>query len=306
MVNFSVFNELSLPLCEHSAEDEFRTLFALLEQLRNEGLNQIRMSDDFKDYHILRNVTFEKFIGQQKTDFQTRLKSFVNNQTIKINTPIINESEQEQQETMNSCEYFFNDKPNYDGLACADIWNTIAVSFDSNLQWNKDKIILTKQELSKNDNVTKCTIQIKHTSRINHLQSHKNFFDILQEENKQKITRKNLWNKKDKFFPNLIVFCPEVEQQIEKIDKQVFDCAMSILRDIDLKKKNITDFNWSTESQSVAQNTKLKKYRMFTVNGKQEFVENHIKSLPKRYRIYFLKKENKIYIGYIGKHLPLK
>jgi hypothetical protein len=45
---------------------------------------------------------------------------------------------------------------------------------------------------------------------------------------------------------------------------------------------------------------------MFTVNGKQEFVENHIKSLPKRYRIYFLKKENKIYIGYIGKHLPLK
>jgi hypothetical protein len=43
-------------------------------------------------------VTFQQFIGQADRDFQTRLKSFINNQVIKISNPIIQEEDSEQRE----------------------------------------------------------------------------------------------------------------------------------------------------------------------------------------------------------------
>jgi hypothetical protein len=58
---------------------------------------------------------------------------------------------------------------------------------------------------------------------------------------------------------------------------------MSILRDVESKQKKITDFNYSSEGQSVAQNPSLKQHRLFTIDGKQKFVENHIKSLPSKH-----------------------
>jgi hypothetical protein len=61
------------------------------------------------------------------------------------------------------------------------------------------------------------------------------FFNLLEQLKNQSITKENLWNKKDEFFPQVIVFCPEVERQIKTIDKTVFGRAISILRDIELK-----------------------------------------------------------------------
>jgi hypothetical protein len=37
----------------------------------------------------------------------------------------------------------------------------------------------------------------------------------------------NLWLKKDSFFPEIIIFCPEIEQQIKTIDKTIFTVAQS-------------------------------------------------------------------------------
>jgi hypothetical protein len=307
MVNFSVFNELSLPLNRHQVQENFGDFFALLAELKKLGLNQVRMNDDFKLYNILENTSFQQFIGQQSNrDFKTRLKSFVGNAIIKIDTPIIKNDDLEQNEQQSNCEYFYNNNPNYNGLACADIWNTICISFDSDSQWNKDKISFVKRELDENVNFIKHDIQIKHASKVSHLQLHKNFFNTLQEELKQNITAKNMWNKKNKLFPSMIIFCPEVEQQIKILNKQVFDCAISILRDIESRRKLITNFNNSGESKTICNNSKLKNMRMFTINGKKVFFQKHIKSLPNNNRIYYLEINGLIYIGYIGKHLPLK
>lgn len=301
MVNFSVFNELSLPIDANTAKEKFGIFFNLLTQLKNKNLNKIRMSDDFKNYQILNNINFEQFLGQQKDrDFKTRLKGFINSNIVKINSPIIQENEGAQIATQRTNEYFYKGTTTNGGLACCDIWNTIAISFDSSSEWDKDNISIKRNALAKT------SIEIKHASKESHLQSHTVFFNVLKKEINQNITQKNLWSKKYKFFPQVIVFCPEVKKQIKTIDKIVFGRAISILRDIELKQKKITDFKWSSESQSVSQNPKLKQHRMFTINGKHEFIKNHIKSLPNKYRIYFLERGNKIYIGYIGKHLPLE
>ena len=70
--------------------------------------------------------------------------------------------------------------------------------------------------------------------------------------------------------------------------------------------KNLIDFNYSGESSTVKDDPKLKKVRLFSINGKKHFFENHIKNLPNGHRVYFLEKDNKIHIGYIGVHLPTK
>ncbi|CAB5494933.1 hypothetical protein BTHERMOSOX_143 [Bathymodiolus thermophilus thioautotrophic gill symbiont] len=304
MVNFSIFNELSLPLEEYTAQENFGIFFELLRQLKDKDLNQIRMSSEFKNYDILKNVSFGEFIGKQEIDFKHRLLDFINNQVIEIDSPIIKNNDTNVLNVLNETEYLYNNDAT-NGLACCDIWNTIAISFNSDSQWNKDKIGITKKVIGENSNITEDIVQIKHASKASHLPLHQSFFSELEQEIKQNITRGNLWDKKDDFFPQVIVFCPEIEEQIKTIDKTVFDCAISILRDVESKQKKITHFNHSPESQSVTQDPSLRQHRMFTIDGEQEFIGNHVKSLPNHYRIYFLEKESKVYIGYIGKHLPL-
>ncbi|CAC9627351.1 hypothetical protein [uncultured Gammaproteobacteria bacterium] len=81
---------------KHQARENFGEFFKLLEKLKVLGFNQIRMSNDFKSYSILKNTSFPQFIGQQ-TDgvFQTRLKSFISNTIVKIDTPIIKDDDSE-------------------------------------------------------------------------------------------------------------------------------------------------------------------------------------------------------------------
>lgn len=304
MVNFSVFNELSLPLDAYTAQEKFGIFFELLKCLANQNLNKIRMTDDFKNFDIVAGVTFQQFLGQQlDKDFSRRLSSFATNQMMQIDTPIIQTDDIQQVEGQHSNEYFYENTPTDGGLACCDIWNTIAVSFDSDVKWNKSNIDIEKTQLNKFAQITKETIQIKHASKIHHLQSHTEFFNDFQQEINQKITRENLWDNRIKFFPNTIVFCPEIEQQVKKLDKQIFNNAISILRDIEMERKVIDDFINSPESESTLQNPKLKNQRMFSVKGVKTLFSNHIKSLPNENRIYFIKKQSCIQIGYIGKHL---
>ena len=45
---------------------------------------------------------------------------------------------------------------------------------------------------------------------------------------------------------------------------------------------------------------------MFKIGDKKEYFQKHIKNLSSGYRIYYFEKNDKIYIGYIGKHLKTK
>jgi hypothetical protein len=136
------------------------------------------MSDNFKNYQISKDTTtFQNFLGQQKDrDFKTKLKGFAANSSIvEINSPIIQENEGTQIETQQTNEYFYKDTTTNGGLACCDIWNTIAISFDSSSEWDKDNISIERNALDKNGNITKTSVEIKHTSKASHLQSHTDF-----------------------------------------------------------------------------------------------------------------------------------
>lgn len=307
MVNFTVFNELSLPINGHNAKEKFGVFFGLLSELKDKGINQIRMGNAFKDYSILPNTSLQQFMGQQEDrDFKLRLKSFISNSIVRIEIPLIkNDGEEGESNQFGSCEYFYNKLSTDGGLACCDIWNTLAVSFDSDMQWDKSEIFLQKDTIVEEDLVQK-EITIKHASKICHLDQHQHFFNKIDEENKLNITPDNFWNNKEVHFPKIINFCPEVEEQIKPLDRNVFRQVVNILRDIEMGRKTINDFNHSGEGQMVNNDPKLREMREFTVNDKKVFFQNHLKNLPSGYRMYFQEKNEVIFIGYIGVHLSTK
>lgn len=300
MVNFSVFNELSLPL-----EDikEFEKFFEVLTSLRSLGLEKIRMDRNFTQYpEILPNLTFQQFIGQvSDRDKKRRLLNFIKDSITVIESPLIMEDEEEKEQLLEN-EYFYKDISTIGALACCDIWNTITVSFSSHTQWNTNYIILKKQTILDEN---KININIRHSSKVEHLASHQNFFKELEEEKKLGITQDEFWEKRAEFFPKKIVFCIEIKKQINGLDKNIFQQAMSILRDVENGKKKITDYNHSSESKSVCNDGKLRKMRIFTYKNIKIQFNDHLKSLPNANRMYFLERNKKIYIGYIGKHLPI-
>lgn len=307
MVNFSVFNELSLPLEQYKAVDTFIQFFKLLSELKQNGFNLIRMSQDFKDYDIFKDISLQQFLGQlQDRDFKRKLMSFIVDKIVVIETPIIKKEEKKQQDELLSCEYFYNNQTTANGLASCDIWNTIAVSFSTQAQWKHSLISLKKITLTADNATQENLINIKHASNKDHLKQHPDFFEEIREEQKHNITQCDFWDNREEYFPKIIKFCPEVEGQIKKIDKTIFQQTMSILRDIETQRKLPTDYHWSVDGESVHNNPKLENQRIFTVLGEDIFFSNHIKSLSNGNRMYFLEKGNNVYIGYIGKHLKTK
>lgn len=234
MVNFSVFNELSLPFENGSnIEDEFINFFKLLKILESKNLNKMRFEKSFKEYDIIQNVNFQQFMGRSTNNtFTDRLREFLSNQIIKIESPLIKEDEEEAYDTITSHNYLFENSPTIGGLACADIWNTLAVSFNSHAKWNHDSISI------------QCNNQpvvIKHASQSLHINSHQLFLDELEQELKLGISKENFWERREEFFSK-IIFCAEVEKQIDEVDKHIFERDISFFRDIETEKKSLQDF----------------------------------------------------------------
>jgi len=296
MVKFSVFNELSLPI---SHESLFGSFFQVLEHLKAVGLDKIRMDREFTQYpEILPNTPLQQFFGQlQDRDKKTKLRSFINNGINIIESPLINDDEIDSLGEKIEPRYIFEGESTLGGLACADIWGTVAISFQSDKKWNNSLVDLDKDG---------AIISVKHISDSTHIQIHKDFFDELEQCIQLDIKPSNFWERKDELFKNKIIFCDEVKKQIKTVDTVIFSQAISILRDIENGIKCLTDFTTSGESPTVEQDSNLKKLREFEIDEKKEYFQNHIKNLPNGYRIYYFEKNNKIYIGYIGTHLATK
>ncbi|QIR75281.1 hypothetical protein FA592_03185 [Sulfurospirillum diekertiae] len=296
MVKFSVFNELSLPIPHESL---FGSFFQVLEHLKIVGLDKIRMDLEFTQYpEILPHTTFQQFFGQlQDPDKKTRLRSFISNGICVLESPLFANDEEIDSlgEKIGPC-YLFEGHSTLGGLACADIWGTIAVSFASAEKWKNPLIALDKDSTS---------IDIKHISDEAHISIHQDFFNAFEEWLQLDITPLNFWSKKDELFKEKIIFCEEVKKQIINIDTVIFSQAVAILRSIETGEKALSDFVTSGESLSVEQDSDLKKLREFTIEGTKAYFQNHIKK-PNGYRIHYFEKDDKIYIGYIGKHLKTK
>lgn len=298
MVNFSVFNELSLPFAsQYDADNGFIEFFKILNKLSEQNLSKMRIDKNFKEYKVLENVYLQEFVGQlHKQSLKDRILEFLSNQTIKIETPLINDEELDSIEKKFSYNYFYNGESTLGGLACSYIWNTVAVSFNSYPQWDKNLV-----QICKNQN----EVNVRNISKMLHIEQHADFFSQLEEELKLGITRENFWKKRAELFTK-IKFTKNIEDQIKTLDLHVFKKSISILRDLETNKRTLNDCDISPEGKTVRTNPKLRAMREFYIEEEKYFFEKHIKNFAEGYRMHYLEKEGNIYIGYIGTHLDTK
>lgn len=295
MVNFVTFNELSLPY--QSGDDidlGFINLFKLIRGLRDKGINKVRTEQPTKYWEITSNTFFPQYLNQLKNrELKVRLQTFLNNnEVVELESPLVAENE-ESDELLNPT-YQYNNKVYFGGLACANYWDALAISFNSKADWNKSRINLYKDSIK---------IEVRHASKTEHLNEHIDYFDCLEKERKLAITQRNFWEIKGQYFTNF-EFLGKIEGEIKKLDAHVFKQFVSVLRSIETGRKALAELNVSGESLSTNNNPRYVELRTFVYQGNKCYFEKHIKNFHSGYRMHFLEKDSKIIIGYVGPHLP--
>lgn len=300
MVDYSILNTKSLPFL--SKEDFYRELqnfSMILNYLRDKGYyTSIRSIVDIKSLDIVKGINLQKLLGEiRDRDMKRRVTSLFTNQIIPFEYPISITGEE-----LGLLEYRYLDE-RVDEIGYADIFQTLLISFNSSEKWDKDRLNLKKIILEESGDYTEREVEVYNTSRVEHLESNLEIFEKIDNEKIESLV-KNFKETYRVIFKKL-EFGIDVIKNIEYLDKRVLRDAIAILYQLEIGKKELTDFKCSGESESVMNNPELKERRKFKMeNGEEYYMFQHIKNLPNGNRIYFHKKsDEKIYIGYIGKHL---
>lgn len=170
MSDFVIFNELSLPLSDHHWCSQIKSYLDVVNQLQAEGIASIRIEQHFADLPLFTQTkSLQQLFGGLERDMQTRLKSLLFNQSLIFKSPLIAAGEDQQQTelTINS-EYSFDGDVNSGGLACAHIYNTLAISFLTDDKWAAAEIELVRSHIEQDDQ----QVSVEHLSKVEHCQQH--------------------------------------------------------------------------------------------------------------------------------------
>jgi hypothetical protein len=130
------------------------------------------------------------------------------------------------------------------------------------------------------------------------------------------VTHKSLWERRDLLFSRVIL-CPDVEKNLKTIGNAYLKQILKKLLTLDryaIKEWTCGKFNYenanrhssltiSPESKATMSQEKYKYIRSFKMpDGSIECFDLHIKTGD--LRIYFYPKDERLYVGYIGTHLP--
>lgn len=206
------------------------------------------------------------------------------------------------------------------GLGYAYIYNSYSLSLISDELWQKQKIELLKTFIdNKQDSIEEERIIVDNISTSDNL-------NIFLEEIKQKNELLNydiilnmrgidLWNEKEKLFPNLIL-CDGLKIYFEQLESTHREnkSVLTILNGINIcfENKNLqaNDYHnklnnlpskYSTESQTRKTNPNLN-FRFICPDGEYRDFFEHYRYTPGAGRIHFYPDyaNKKCYIGYIG------
>jgi hypothetical protein len=131
------------------------------------------------------------------------------------------------------------------------------------------------------------------------------------------ITPNTFWDRRDQLFPNLVL-CGEVAGQIAGLGSSTvfnqicdrlreFDKAVKIWSDGAFSYKDINrNFALRISPESNKTMSKFKNERTFSLpDGSRKVFELHIKTGHLRFHFYPDEATKKVYVGYIGPHLPI-
>lgn len=302
MVNFSILNSKSTTFeTDQIFREKFKDTLKLLKELKEKKyIDTVRSLYGLKGMEIIKGKTLEEFIScEQDIDFRRQLLSFISNKTINVEYPLVSEEEEKE---LGLQEYRYEDEIVID-MGYADIFKALLISFNSNEIWNKDKLKLEKTIMDIDGELRKSVVEIHHASTIEHITRNSIFANTREKEIFQELLEN--FEIASQIYFKKIKLSPDIFREIRRLDREVLIDAIDILYSLEIGKKELQEYNYSSESEGVKNNPALRELRNFKLpSGKKMYMFNHIKNLPKACRIYFHKEsDTEIYIGYIGKHL---
>lgn len=289
MVNYVVFNSQSLPFKdEHSFKENLSEFIEIFKKL---SLGRYYTKIMIKGTPF--NVEFYKGVNIlqiKNRDLKTKMLSLIINHFI----------EMDYNDDFNSLEYRYKNNENKE-MGYVHKYDTFLISFLLSDEWKNPKIELQKIFFEEGNLVIN-NVSIDNLSQENHFLIHKNKLESKGSEIIDLLID-NFPKNKTIFF-NKIIVNRVVEEKINTLPHDVWKKAVEIMYNLEFGYKNITDYEWSDESDTVKQNPRLKRERLFKFdNGESLYVFTHIKNFSQFYRMYYLEKDNKIFICYLGPHL---
>ncbi len=203
------------------------------------------------------------------------------------------------------------DQDKYSAIGClaAYEWDSYVVSWLSDSMWTKEYIEGEYYNIEAQESI----VRVQNCSDKSHIDR-----IVLAQKRKSKLiisSGKELWEKREELFPNLI-FCDSVKKQLEEarvsLHIQTVINRLQILEDYFSTYKGIFNkdnlgYGCRYESETVQHNEKMREQRKFkTPFGIEEYFYWHI-SFNGNYpgRIHFLPdpEHKKGIVGYVGIHL---
>lgn len=315
-----IFNELSItPFTNrHEAKEGLKTFIQTCVKVRELGFKTLHLHENIGnlyDLQIAPDYKVSQWLQDSEID-KTLQDQF---RSILTKSPLINDYYPIAKEKNELSEFKIkldDEVKLAEGLGYACLLETLCVSFLSHDLWNSDEINNIEHWYLKDDGseVTK-TIAAKHGSRQTHLAKHKSWLENQKRERLQK--SRDLWEKRKEFFPHLIL-CGEVEKQFSKlgINSKYLDEIIDKLKLLneysqDWKEgsysvQKVREYGLDVSGESDSTLRKYAKSRQFRLpNREKKLFEQHIKTHHLRFHFYPDNKDRKIYVGYIGKHLPI-
>jgi hypothetical protein len=200
------------------------------------------------------------------------------------------------------------------GLYYAFVFNSLAISLQSDPQWNVDRLKVEVTTVDEEEFITTHE-SVLHASCCNHVEEHYNWIQAFQERIYQEVSNGvELWEQRRELFPNL-EFCDPVKKQLEDILTRQLELqpVINILFELQKCCQNWDNGYFNLDGYSIEESGESKptldkyfKERTFRCpDGEERLFERHVKLRFCNWRIHFFPvKPGQVIIGYIGRHLP--
>ena len=214
------------------------------------------------------------------------------------------------------CEYRHQDGV-AEGLGVAYEMEALAISLCSETCWEQSRLSLEISQLDAEGNLYSETAGVVHACHDVHLQVHKQWIQtrIKRKGLPQVRDGSELWNRRQDLFPHLS-FCEEVGKQLQQLLPGDIMLQPTVRRLSELE-----DYcqHWTTGPFDATQLSRatpeseatLQQYaqtRTFRCpDGIERVFSWHLRMTPKAWRLHFAPQAeaHTLFIGYIGKHLPM-
>ncbi len=320
MIEFMVLNEESLPFrSKDDCESHLPEFFDIVKEAFLERVAPVRVSEQFDAgwYNILLcgDIFLRTWLEKQEKEYRRRLKSLFANTAV----PQIPYEDAILRHRYGLSEFYLdgNKKLATPSLGAALIQDAISISFLSGIHWDSPHISIVWMKMDDSMSIEKEKQTVKNAARLVHWRVH--LVDIQKQRKENCRKGAEFWNRREQEFPKL-VFCGNTEKEFKRMSysNAMFNRLWDNLKllnehilesdsDEELRAKAALDF--TDESDSVKNNPKLRRFREFALPGgtQKEFFGLHVKNFPGAFRLHFFPdyQNNKVYIGYFGKHLPL-